>query len=125
MRPKDESTSPSGRTPARPTTRRTPPNAFSPEYLADARERDEALTASEAEFSGPWKLEPLPDRPGSVAVVRESENLVEGDVPEAVFRDEEAGRAVRGRVCRCSSASRCSTWARPRIRTATCRAATR
>ncbi len=89
MRPKDESTSPSGRTPARPTTRRVPPNAFSPEYLADARERDEALTASEAEFSGPWKLEPLPDRPGSVAVVRESESVEEGDIPEAVFRDEE------------------------------------
>jgi hypothetical protein len=95
MRTKDESISPSGSTPARPTARRTPPNAFSPEYLADARDRDESLSASEAEFSGPWKLEPLPDRPGSVAVLRESESLAEGDVPEAVFREVENGVVCR------------------------------
>ena len=89
MRTKDECTSPSGSTPARPSDRRTPPNAFSPEFLADARAREESLTTAEAEFSGPWKLEPLPGHPGWVAVLREWESLEEGDVPEAVFREEE------------------------------------
>jgi hypothetical protein len=89
MRPKDQSTSPSGRTPSRPSDPRTPPNAFSPEYLAEARDRDESLTAAEAEFAGPWKVEPVPDCPGWLAVLRVSESLAEGDVPEAVFREKE------------------------------------
>ena len=66
MRSREESTSPS---------RHTPPNAFSAEFLADAREREESLTTAEAEFSGPWKLEPLPGHPGWTAVLREWERL--------------------------------------------------
>jgi hypothetical protein len=89
MRSQDQCTSPSGSTPAHPSNRRTPPNAFSPEFLADARDRDESLTTAEAEFSGPWKMEPLPRHPGWVAVLREWESLEEGDIPEAVFREEE------------------------------------
>jgi hypothetical protein len=94
----DQSISPSSRTPARPPhgsdgsgQRPTPPNAFSPSYLADVRGRDESLTASEAELAGPWKLEPLPGHPGAVAVLRECESLDEGDEPEAVFVEEETG----------------------------------
>ena len=89
MRPVDESTSPAGRTPAPPSSP-TAPNAFSAEFLAEARERDESLTTAEAEFAGPWKLEPVPGCPGLVAVLRESESLAEGDIPEAVFRDDES-----------------------------------
>jgi hypothetical protein len=95
MRSVEESTSPSGRPPSQPPTRRTPPNAFSPEFLADARERDESLTTAEAEFSGPWKLEPLPGHPGWTGVLREWESLAEGDIPEAVFREEETGVICR------------------------------
>jgi len=80
---------PSGPTP--PTTPPTPPNAFSPEYLAEVRDRDDSLTAAEAEFAGPWKLEPLPGHPGAVAVLREGESLAEGDEPEAVWLDDERG----------------------------------
>ncbi len=89
---------PSGRTPARPPHGPsgsegppTPPNAFSPDYLAEVRDRDDSLTAAEAEFAGPWKLEPLPGHPGAVAVLRECESLAEGDEPEAVFVEEESG----------------------------------
>jgi hypothetical protein len=95
MRSVEESTSSSSRTPSRPSTRRTPPNAFSPEFLADAREREESLTTAEAEFSGPWKLEPLPGHPGWTAVLREWESLADGDVPEAVFREEETAVICR------------------------------
>ena len=88
MRPKDESISPSGRAPARPT----PPNAFALDFLADIRGRDESLTASEAEYAGPWKLEPVPGHPGAVAVLRACESLAEGDEPVAVFLEEETAR---------------------------------
>jgi hypothetical protein len=97
MRPKDQCI-PSGRTPTRPPHGPsgsegppTPPNAFSVDYLAEVRDRDESLTAAEAEFAGPWKLEPLPGHPGAVAVLRESESLAEGDEPEAVWLDDERG----------------------------------
>jgi hypothetical protein len=92
MRHHEDKSIPSGRTPARPTSRSTPPNAFSPEFLADVRDLDESLTAAEAEFAGPWKLEPLPGHPGAVAVLRECESLAEGDKPEAIFLEEETGR---------------------------------
>jgi hypothetical protein len=91
MRPKDECT-PSGRTPARPSSRPTPPNAFSSEFLADARDRDDSLTAAEAEFAGPWKLEPVPGSPGAVAVLRVCESLAEGDEPVGVFLEEETAQ---------------------------------
>ena len=47
-------------------------NAFSPSYLARLRERDDSLTAAEAELAGPWKIEPVPGRPGAVAILRAS-----------------------------------------------------
>jgi len=62
-------------------------NAFSPAYLA--RERDEVLTAAEAEMAGPWKEVPLRGKPGAVAVLREWEDLDAGDRPVAVWWHEE------------------------------------
>jgi hypothetical protein len=37
-------------------------NAFSPSYLELLRERDDSITAAEAELSGLWKIEPVPGR---------------------------------------------------------------
>ena len=67
------------------------PNAFSPEFLKQLQEAPEVPTASEADLSGPWKLEPVPGLPGAVAVLREWESLEKGDLPEAVFLDRETG----------------------------------
>src|SRR4051812_20713068 len=68
---------------------RTPPspldNAFSPAYLARLRERDDSLTAAEAELAGPWKIEPVPGRPGAVAILRVWEDLAIGDPPVGVL----------------------------------------
>ena len=89
---------PSGSTPARPSPAVHPSRTRSPaEYLADVRDRDESLTAAEAEFAGPWKLEPLPGHPGAVAVLRECESLAEGDEPEAVFLEEETAADLHRR----------------------------
>ena len=87
-----EQCTPSGSTPTPPAPPSTPPNAFSREFLADVRGQDESLTASEAEFAGPWKLEPLPGHPGAVAVLRVCESLAEGDEPFAIFLEEETAR---------------------------------
>jgi hypothetical protein len=66
-------------------------NAFSPTYLTRLREQDETLTAAEAELAGPWKTEPVPDKPGAVAVLRAWEDLAAGDRPVAVlWQDERA-----------------------------------
>ncbi|HZF13796.1 MAG TPA: hypothetical protein VFE33_33810 [Thermoanaerobaculia bacterium] len=59
-------------------------NAFAPAYLARLREQDEAITAAEAELAGPWKTEPVPGKPGAVAVLRQWEDLAAGDRPVAV-----------------------------------------
>jgi hypothetical protein len=67
----------------------TPPNAFDPAFLALVQEREETLTAAEADLSGPWKVEPVPGHPGAIAVLREWESLAKGDLPEAVFLHEE------------------------------------
>ncbi len=81
MRHRSESTSPNP-----PSLSSLPPldNVFSPAYLARLRERDEVLTAGEAEYAGPWKCEPVPDKPGAVAVLRAWESLDRGDAPEAI-----------------------------------------
>jgi|SRR5882724_12197962 len=60
-------------------------NAFSPSYLALLREHDDVLTAAEAELAGPWKIEPVPGRPGAVAILRLWEDLAIGDPPVAVL----------------------------------------
>jgi hypothetical protein len=78
--------------PPSPTLPRRTPNAFSPEFLDLVRGEDETLTAAEAAASGPWKVEPVPGRPGRVAVVRMWENLERGDRAEAVFCQEETAR---------------------------------
>jgi hypothetical protein len=64
-------------------------NAFSPAYLARLREQDEVITAAEAELAGPWKTEPVPGKPGAVAVLRQWEDLAAGDRPVAVVWQEE------------------------------------
>src|SRR6185369_14929826 len=69
-------------------------NAFSPNYLARLRERDDVLTAAEAELAGPWKIEPVLDRPGAVAVLRQWEELEAGDPPVAVLWHEETARLL-------------------------------
>jgi hypothetical protein len=76
MRHPHQSTSPS--TPTLDTV-------FSPAFLACLAEEDETLTAGEADLSGPWKCEPVPGRPGAVAVLRVWEELDRGDVPEGIF----------------------------------------
>jgi hypothetical protein len=67
----------------------TCPGVFSPEFLARLREQDGVITVTEAEFAGPWKTEPVPGRPGKVAVVREWESLEAGDAHRGVFTREE------------------------------------
>ena len=65
------------------------PTIFTPEFLTLLHERDESLTASEADLSGPWRYETVPGRPGWVGVLRAWEDLAAGDVPRAVFDQEE------------------------------------
>src|SRR4051812_40153369 len=69
-------------------------NAFSPAYLARLREQDETLTAAEAELAGPWRHEPVPGRPGAVAVLRQWKELEAGDSPVAVLWQEERARLL-------------------------------
>ena len=79
------------RSPRHPISPATPSldNLFSPDFLALLRERDEVLTASEAELAGPWKCEPHPGQPGAVAVLREWESFEQKDAPEAVLCHDE------------------------------------
>src|SRR5215831_13827028 len=69
-------------------------NAFSPTYLARLRERDDSLTAAEAELAGPWKIEPVPGRPGAVAILRIWEDLAAGDPPVGVLWHLETARLL-------------------------------
>jgi hypothetical protein len=64
-----------------------PSTAFTPEFIARLEERDEPLTAAQADAAGPWILEELPS-PGW-AVFRRGESLAAGDRPVAVFRQRE------------------------------------
>ncbi len=83
MRSRTDSTS----LPTRPL-----PTIFSPAFLERLRERDEVLTASEAEYAGPWKQEPAAGHPGAVAVLRQWEDLDRGAAPEGLFWHEERAR---------------------------------
>ena len=65
------------------------PTIFTPEFLHLLAERDESPAASEADLAGPWRYEAVPGRPGWVGVLRAWEDLAEGDVPRAVFDQEE------------------------------------
>jgi hypothetical protein len=85
MRSQSNSTSPSA-----------PPlaNAFAPDYLTRLREQEEVLTAAEADLAGPWKTEPVPGKPGAVAVLRVWEDLDAGDLPVAVWWHPETARLL-------------------------------
>src|SRR4051812_7846867 len=74
--------------PINPATRSLE-NLFSPTFLELLREREEVLTASEAELAGPWKCESDPGRPGAVAVLRQWESVDHQDAPEAVLWHDE------------------------------------
>jgi hypothetical protein len=67
-----------------------PRHIFTPEYLAWLAERDEPLTAAEADFAGPWHLEPHPR--GGWAVLREGESLDFGSTPTVIFTRKEAAQ---------------------------------
>lgn len=60
-----------------------PSNAFVEDYLALLDERDEPITAPEADYAGPWSVEPRPQ--GGHALLRAGEDLARGDQPYAVF----------------------------------------
>jgi hypothetical protein len=69
-----------------------PRHVFTPEYLAWLAERDEPHTAVEADFAGPWHLEPHPQ--GGWAVLREGESLDRGSIPTALFTRKEAAELI-------------------------------
>jgi len=60
-----------------------PVNAFTEEYLALLNERDEPVTAGEADYAGPWNIEDLP-RGGGHALLRSNQDP-DADRPYAVF----------------------------------------
>ena len=66
--------------------RTEPRNAFSDEYLAAMRERDEPSTAHEAETSGPFTLV---EQNGMLALFHAWESPERGDLPLAVFHHRE------------------------------------
>ncbi len=59
-----------------------PTQVFTSEYLALLAERDEPLTAGEADTAGPWRLEAT--RSGWLALLREGESL-DRDAPFAIL----------------------------------------
>jgi hypothetical protein len=65
------------------------PNAFTAEYLELLAERDEPVTAAEADVAGPWHLEAHPA--SGWAVLRQGESL-EGSQPMAIFSKKDAAR---------------------------------
>ena len=64
-----------------------PRRCFTEEFLAYLAERDEPVTAAEAEAAGPRHLEADPQ--GGWAVMKEGESLEAGHVPEATFLRKE------------------------------------
>jgi hypothetical protein len=72
MRDFDESISPSSR------------NAFTPEFLQSINERDEPLTAAEADVAGPWVVEPIPG--AGWGLFRLGEGHARQFAPYGVFR---------------------------------------
>ena len=80
---------PSRRPPQSPSL---PEHVFTPEYLAHLAERDEPVTAAEADFAIPWHVEPFPKEPqGRWAVLRLGESFEKSTrtIPTAVFHRKE------------------------------------
>lgn len=61
----------------------SPSNAFVQEYLALLAEKDEPMTAAEADYAGPWYVRPHPR--GGHAVLRSGELPGRGDEPYCRF----------------------------------------
>ncbi len=60
-------------------------NAFTPEFLQRIGERDEPLTAAEADVAGPWAVEEMPGV--GWGLYRAGEGAARQFRPHAVFRD--------------------------------------
>ena len=63
----------------------TPSNAFHPDFLRRLDERDEPITAAEADVAGPWFVLPVPGE--GYGIFREGEHSSLGSRPAAVFAD--------------------------------------
>jgi hypothetical protein len=64
-------------------------NAFTDEYLELLSQRDEPVTAAEADTAGPWHLEAHPQ---GWAVLRQGESLDRGSIPTALLQKKDAAR---------------------------------
>ncbi|HEX7184572.1 MAG TPA: hypothetical protein VF756_22285 [Thermoanaerobaculia bacterium] len=84
MQGSDEDTIPS--VPSVPSLR----NAFHPEFLKRLGERDEPVTAGEADVAGPWLVEEIPGH--GWGLYRAGESLARGFRPTAVFPDHDLAR---------------------------------
>jgi hypothetical protein len=71
------------------TTASAAANAFTEEYLELLAQRDEPVTAAEADTAGPWHLEPHPQ---GWAVLRQGESVEKGSEPTALFQKRDAAR---------------------------------
>jgi hypothetical protein len=89
MRSYEQSSSPSSTLPPASPSPPAPPSVFSPEFQACLDEREESSNGSAADHCGPWRCAAVPGRPGLVGVLRVWEDLELGDVPRAVFEEEE------------------------------------
>jgi hypothetical protein len=65
-----------------------PLNAFSPEYLAVLRERDEPPSATDGDVVGPWTLR---EQGGKFYIFREWQGFETGHLPLAEFSNREDG----------------------------------
>jgi len=63
-----------------------PVTAFSPEYIAALRERDEPVTAADPDIVGPWRIW---ERDDMFHIFREWERFESGHQPVASFRHRE------------------------------------
>jgi hypothetical protein len=62
------------------------PNAFDAAFLARLEDQEGPPTASEAEFAGPWRVEPLPEAEGGgFGLFQEGESLIRRARPFARF----------------------------------------
>jgi len=59
------------------------PNAFTADFLGCLAERDEPLTAGEADVAGPWRIQPISGL--GFGLFRMGESLARGFAPTAVF----------------------------------------